>query len=244
MSEEDDLNILRKMRRRGGDERFDFKQLEEDRNRAKNNQPSNPYIRQGMGVLSTINDFAPPVAIVKAADTITDQVSKGQYGEAAKTLGWELAMTNPAAKLIGKGVKKLRGIPSSVYGGPLKMTDKAPTFTPEQLSKLEKLRLDQLKGLEDEYDMLIHSSRSKNLDLDTFNFRPSNLPDKAAYGKGPGIFTHGARDADKYNDFGPYKYGVLVRKNRPTYPSKIDSNDPRGEVFVPRDTVEDIFLLE
>ena len=104
-------------------ESFDVEEARKLRASTANNQPSNPYIRKGMGVLSFVNDFNPAVALTKTADSITSDVSKGDYKGALGTLALEAAMSNPAAKALGKAYKKIRGKPTSSYGGPLSRLD-------------------------------------------------------------------------------------------------------------------------
>ena len=118
---------------------------------------------------------------------------------------------------------------------------------------LKKLPLEELmrkrKELIDEYtfgdevpEIYVHSSRSPDLDLDTFNYRPVNVPTKAAHGKGAGIFTHGLSDVDNFSDYGDYKYAVVKRPGV-SYPGQIDDVDTRGEIFIPQNLVEDIVPL-
>jgi hypothetical protein len=102
-------------------ESFDVDEVKALRKSTENNQPSNPYIRKGMGVLNFVNDFNPAVALTKTADSVTSDVNKGDYKGALGTLALEAAMSNPVTKALGKAYKKIRGKPTSSYGGPLSM---------------------------------------------------------------------------------------------------------------------------
>ena len=86
-------------------------------------------------------------------------------------------------------------------------------------------------------EVLFHSSPAPS--LGDFNFRPVNVQNKAAYGKGPGIFTHGAStDASKY---GGNVYAVIYDKKSPTFAGKEDTSDTAiDEIFIPEKGVEEL----
>ena len=93
----------------------------------------------------------------------------------------------------------------------------------------------------DGYDpeVLFHSSTQQNLEADSFRYRPVNVPNKGASGKGPGIFTHGY-DVDG-SKFGGNVYAVIYDKSSPTYSGKEDTSDTAiSETFIPQKAVDEI----
>lgn len=163
-----------------------------------------------------------PLAALSGVQDVTNSLGEGDFKGAAMTAaGW-----TPIGRL----------------GGPLLSISK------DKLGELSKKRLDELAKAKKEWDMedldmAIHSSPSGNLSIDDYRFRPVNVPNKPSSGKGNGIFTHGVLDADKYNDYGANKYGVLYNKKAKTYSNKIDDMDDRGETFITEDDVYDIIPL-
>ena len=88
-------------------------------------------------------------------------------------------------------------------------------------------------------EILFHSSTQQNLDSDNFRYRPVNVPNKGASGKGPGIFTHGY-DVDG-SKFGGNVFAVIYDKKSPTYSGKEDTSDTAiNETFIPQKAVGEI----
>tara|TARA_R110002096_G_scaffold389200_1_gene583602 strand:+ start:99 stop:449 length:351 start_codon:yes stop_codon:yes gene_type:complete len=89
-------------------------------------------------------------------------------------------------------------------------------------------------------EVYFHNSRSSNLDLDNFNYRAVNVPNKPASGRGPGIFTH---TGDEYfNKFGNRVYAVVVKKGYSIIQMEDDVSN-KVEVFIPMNRVEEIIKM-
>ena len=89
-------------------------------------------------------------------------------------------------------------------------------------------------------EIYYHNSRSANLDLDNFKFRPVNVRRKPASGAGPGIFTH---TGDEYfNKFGNRVYLVVVTKGAAIIQMEDDVSN-RVEAFLPMNRVQEIIEL-
>ena len=90
-----------------------------------------------------------------------------------------------------------------------------------------------------EAEVLFHSSPQANLEADSFRYRPVNVPNKGASGKGAGIFTHGY-DTDG-SKFGGNVFAVIYDKKKPTYAGKEDTSATAiDEIFIPQQAVEEL----
>lgn len=123
---------------------------------------------------------------------------------------------------------------------PLPLTiRKFPMHNPMQLipNPIPKIVAEYKEDFGMDVEVYYHNSRSANLDLDNFRFRQVNVRNKAASGKGPGIFTH---CGDEYfNKFGNRVYLVVVTKGAAIVQSEDDVNH-KIEVFLPRNRVQEI----
>jgi len=89
-------------------------------------------------------------------------------------------------------------------------------------------------------DIIFQHSMNPNRDINNFRSRPVNVPNKAAFGKGPGLFGHGLTDANKFEQFGPNVYAIVYPKKTRVFPGKMDTESNLDEIFVRTPDIEDL----
>ncbi|MCP4973398.1 MAG: hypothetical protein GY914_06960 [Prochlorococcus sp.] len=103
-----------------------------------------------------------------------------------------------------------------------------------------KIMIEYKNDFDMDVEVYFHNTRSSGLDVDNFKFRPVNVTNKPAHGKGPGIFTH---TGDEYfNKFGDKVYAVVVCKGKAVMQIEDDVSN-KVEVFIPENRVEEIIAL-
>jgi len=118
--------------------------------------------------------------------------------------------------------------------------------TKAQIKKMEDMLETKLELQKDypDSDITFQHSMNPNRDINNFRSRPVNVTNKAAFGKGPGLFGHGLTDASKFEQFGPNVYAIVHPKNKPTFSGKMDTESDLYETFIRTPDIEDLVKVK
>jgi len=93
-------------------------------------------------------------------------------------------------------------------------------------------------------DITFQHSMRPDRDINNFRSRPVNVPNKAAFGQGPGLFGHGLTDASKFEQFGNNVYAIVHPKNKKTFSGPMDTESNLNETFVRTPDIEDLIRVK
>jgi len=212
-----------------------------------------------------------PYATYHDGKSMLDNINKGEYTDAAVDGAFAALGVLPLGRAIGKGIKGgYQGL-KNIFKGPLSPQYNAEGMNPksmlkkqakEMLKRLlaplsEKPTKAQREKLEDmletklelqkdypDSDITFQHSMNPNRDINNFRSRPVNVSNKAAFGKGPGLFGHGLTDASKFEQFGPNVYAIVHPKNKPTFSGKMDTESDLYETFIRTPDIEDLVKVK
>ena len=229
-------------------------------------------IKKGKENLVSMLEYT-PAAIPIEGYRAYDNIKKGNYLDAAIDAGVGIGMgvaplaVKPIAKLGGKAYKSLKNI----FSGPLSPQYNSEGMNPkkmikeqarEMLKKIlaplsEKPTKAQKEKMEDmleaklelqrdypDSDITFQHSMNPDRDINNFRSRPVNVSNKAAFGKGPGLFGHGLTDASKFEQFGPNVYAIVHPRNKPTFSGKMDTESNLNESFIRTPDIEDLVKVK
>ena len=128
----------------------------------------------------------------------------------------------------------------------------------KKVSAKERAELEELVAFKEEMkidypdsDMTFHRSTSPNLkitgkkdDPNAFRYRSINLPNKAGFNQGNGIFTFGLEDTPKFESFGQHIYAGVYPKNTKVFPGKMDTGSNLNEIFIKENNLEDLIKVK
>jgi len=212
-----------------------------------------------------------PYGIYTGGKQAIEDYNKGDNIGAAVEGAFALAQAIPGTVLLKKGIQSgYKGL-KDLFRGPLSPQYNAEGMNPKKMIKeqakemlkrilaplSEKPTKKQREKMEDmleaklelqndypDSDITFQHSMRPNRNINDFNSRPVNVPNKAAFGKGPGLFGHGLTDAHKFERFGPNVYAIVHPKNKPTYSGKMDTESNLNETFIRTPDIEDLVKIK
>lgn len=128
----------------------------------------------------------------------------------------------------------------------------------KKVSPKERAELEELAAFREEMkidypdsDVTFHRSLSPNLkisgakdDPNAFKYKTINVPNKAGFNQGQGIFTFGLEDTAKFGSFGPHIYGGVYPKNARVFSGRMDTESDKNEIFIRENDLEDLIKVK
>jgi len=145
----------------------------------------------------------------------------------------EGSFTIPSKKMVKQEIKD---IVERLFAP---LSEKPTQKQREKIEDMLELKLELKKDYPNS-DVIFQHSMNPNRNINNFRSRAVDVPNKAAYGQGPGLFAHGLTDAHKFEQFGPHVYAIVHPKNKRVFPGKMDTESNLDEIFVRTPDIEDL----